>query len=227
MTPEKLRAWLNRERVGAAKLQLLHCTVDAEVMFQQWSLAGFEDGDIPVQVILDACADHADAEEEEIRVAIVFIGEDGEQVARKNHKARPADVASFDAANAGSVTPNAIVAQLLRHIEVQQRVMSASYIQIQNSYEKTIGGLHKERERMSLQIQALSEKLVEYGAAGGADNDNDTPESRTEALARADAWSKVAEYAPAVMQLVVQGVQSKLNGAGNGGTYHPPSGTDG
>jgi hypothetical protein len=225
MTPEKLRAWLNRSREGAVTLRLSHCTIEEEVMFRQWRLEQFETGDIPVQVVLDTCADHADACEEEIRVAIEFLNSDGDVTARTQHKARPLQAGSFDALNAGSVTGNALVAQLLRHIEVQQRVMSTSYMNIQESYERTIAGLHKDRERMSQQIITLMDSLREQHLGG--DDEEATPEGRTEALARAEAWNKVAEFAPAAMSLVIQGVQSKLNG--HGAAYEPPqqTGTDG
>jgi hypothetical protein len=163
---------------------------------------------IEPQVIFDACADHADALEEQIRVAIVIVDSEGEALATTYHKQAPLEASSEHAANAGDVSMGSIIAQLLKHIEVQQRAVTGSHCSIYDAFERTMSQMQKTNERLAAQNQALVEALRSIETEGGAEIE----EVREEAVARTQAWNKLGELVPIVTDFAMRAAQSKMNG---------------
>lgn len=208
MRADKLRAWLGRQRVGAARVLLQH-----DQPGEAQTFATFPADPLPdVQLIFDACGDLADSLEESIRVAILVIDEDGETLARTWHKQMPLEASSPDALNASEVSTNTIVAQLLRHIETQQRAVTGSHVAIYDAFQRTLDQLQKTNERQNAQINALTEAL---NAAHGEASE-DTADTRAEAIARTQAWERFAELGPAVTELLLKAAAHKIPGVVNG-----------
>jgi hemoglobin-like flavoprotein len=161
-----------------------------------------------VQLIFDACGDLADSLEESVRVAIVILDEDGESLAQTFHKQMPLDASSPDALNASEVSSNTIVAQLLRHIEVQQRAVTGSHVAIYDAFQRTLDQLQKTNERQNAQINALTEAL--HAAHGEASEE--TADTRAESIARTQAWERFAELGPVVTELLLKTAAGKMNG---------------
>jgi hypothetical protein len=164
-----------------------------------------------VETIFNACADLADELEQAVRVAIVIVNEEGEALARCHHKQMPLEAHSADALKAADVSMGAIVAQLLRHIEVQQRAVTGSHMSIYSAFERTLTQFQKVTERQALQITQLTEALRERDAA----NDNDTAETREESMQRAQAWEKLSELGPQVAEFFLRAANNKANGNGH------------
>jgi hypothetical protein len=121
-----------------------------------------------------------------------------------------------DALKAADVSMGAIVAQLLRHIEVQQRAVTGSHMSIYSAFEKTLTQFQKVNERQAIQITQLTEALRDRDAA----NDNATAEDREVALAKTQAWEKLGELGPQVAEFLLRAASAKVmnsNGHGGGG----------
>lgn len=205
MRPDKLRAWLQRQRVGASRLHLEHESAEGESkVFATFPVEPLPD----VQLIFDACGDLADALEEAVRVAIVMVNEDGLAIARTFHKQVPLEAASPDALGASDVSPNSIVAQLLRHIEVQQRAVTGSHGAIYDAFERTINQLQKANEKLLAQNTALTEALRNLEAAQGTE---ETQEQREESIARTQAWEKFSELGPVVVDFMLKAANAKFS----------------
>lgn len=160
-----------------------------------------------VETIFNACADLADELEQAVRVAIVIVNEEGEALARCHHKQLPLEAHSIDALKAADVSMGAIVAQLLRHIEVQQRAVTGSHMSIYSAFERTLTHFQKVSERQAAQITTLTEALRERDAA----NDNETAEDREVAAARSQAWEKLSELGPQVLEFALKAANHKVS----------------
>jgi hypothetical protein len=229
MTPDRLRSWLARNRVGAVLLQLRHDSLDTEgKVFQRWSLEAL--GDDPTQMVLDCCGDYADAIEESARVAIEYLNDDDEVIASTVHKARAASATGYDAANAGNISENTIVSQLLRHIEVQQRVLSGSNLGAFQSLERVLTLQTKLVEKQAQQIQQLADQVLAMRLEHGSGDDSaelavSTPDTEEESRARARAMDRVGELLPVVANMAINYMQTRANGhaAAPGGPVHVES----
>jgi hypothetical protein len=121
----------------------------------------------------------------------------------------PMEAHSVDALKAADVSMGAIVAQLLRHIEVQQRAVTGSHMSIYNAFERTLTQLQKTNERQALQLDRLTEALRDRDTA----NAETTEEEREEASTRRQAWEKFGELGPQVAEFFLRAANGKLNGA--------------
>lgn len=203
MREDKLRVFLERQRVGAHMIVLQHESVGEAQTFATFPADPTPD----VDVIFNACADLADELEQAVRVAIVVVNEEGESLAKCFHKQMPIEAHSVDALKAtADVSMGAIVAQLLRHIEVQQRAVTGSHMSIYSAFERTLTQFQKVTERQALQITQLTEALRERDA----ENDNATPEDREVAMARAQTWEKLSELGPQVAEFFLHAAKSKV-----------------
>ena len=211
-TPNKLRAWLGRARVGAVTLQLTHEGAGESCAFQQWDMNVLMAMESPEELILCACRDLADSLEEAVRVAIQAIGDEDRVLATVYHKQLAEENAHADGDNAANVSANTIVAQLLRHIEVQQNVMTRSQANIFAAFEKN-PQQQKMIERQSAQITSLNETIQELKSGVISEQ---SAEEREEAVQRGMAWQKVGELAPTILQLAAEYASAEMNGHSNG-----------
>jgi len=211
MTPDRLRGWISRARVGAATLQLRHLPVDGEgEVFQRWSIDMIDDD--PVQTILDVCGDYADAIEEDARIAIEFLKDDDTVLASTVHKAKATEVTSYDAANAANVSQGTIVSTLLRHIEVQQKVLSGSNLGAFQAMERVLTLQSKLVEKQAQQIQQLADQVLAMRMEHAAESGGAEPDTEEESRARARAMDRVAELLPTVVQTAANYMQQRANG---------------
>lgn len=219
MTPDRLRGWLERNCKRASTLQLsASSAVDGDGhVFKSWPLQDLPD-DLPdIQEILDCCGDYADAAEEQVRCVVEFLNEEGETIARTVHKASTREAKSYDAQHAGDVSERTIVNQLLRHIEVQQRVLSGGNLHAFQICERVLNVQQKMMDRLATQNAELHDQLsrmraeqLELGAGG--DGEEDPVVSAEESRARARAWDKVAELAPIVVSTATRAAAAHFNG---------------
>lgn len=217
MTPDRLRGWLERHCKGAATLQLsASSAVDGDGrVFKSWPLQDLPE-DLPdIQEILDCCGDYADAAEEQVRCVIEFLNDEGETIARTVHKASTREAKSWDAANAGEVSERTIVSQLLRHIEVQQRVLSGGNLHAFQICERVLNIQQKMLEKLSAQNVELTDQVLKLREANAPSEDGEDPEvSAEESRARARAWDKVAELAPMVVSTATRAAAAHFSGGG-------------
>lgn len=218
MNPDRLRAWLLRNRVGTETLQLRQDGVDKP--FQRWSVAALPED--ATQLVLDCCGEFADAIEESARVAVEYLNEDEDVIASTIHKAKASEVSGFDAANAANISENTIISQLLRHIEVQQRVLSGSNLGSFQALERVLTLQQKLVEKQAQQIsqladQVLAMRLKQVEEEGSEESAADTEE---ESRARARAMDKVGELLPAVANTALAYMQSRLTNGHAGGPVH-------
>jgi hypothetical protein len=199
MRADKLRAWLERSRVGAHMLVLQHENGGESQTFQTFHVEPLPD----VEAIFNACADLADELEASVRVAIIFVNEAGEALARCYHKQTPLEASSVDALGAADVSSNTIIAQLLRHIEVQQKAVTGSHMSIYNAFERTLAQLQKTIERQAGQIQQLTDAL-KAAQNDNATEEDDLQEVREEAIARRNAWEKLSEIGPVAAEFLLK-----------------------
>jgi len=162
------------------------------------------------EAIFNACADLADELEASVRVAIIFVNEAGEGLCRCYHKQTPIEASSADALNAADVSSNTIIAQLLRHIEVQQKAVTGSHMSIYNAFERTLEQLQKVVARQAVQIQQLTEALKAANDNNGEEED-DLQEVREEAIARRAAWEKLSEIGPVAAEFLLKAATAKLS----------------
>lgn len=208
MREDKLRVFLERQRVGAHMIVLQHVSVGEAETF-----ASFPAEPLPeIETILNACADLADELEQSVRVAIVITNEEGESLAKCFHKQMPMEAHSPDALKTADVSMASIVAQLLRHIEVQQRAVTGSHMSIYNAFERTLTQLQKTNERQALQLDRLTEALREREVMTTEQSEAD----REESLTRRQAWEKFGEIGPQVAEFMLRAASSKVMGAMNG-----------
>jgi uncharacterized coiled-coil protein SlyX len=213
MRADKLRAWLERSRVGAHMLVLQH-----ENGGESQTFATFHVEPLPeVETIFNACADLADELECSVRVAIIFVNEAGEGLCRCYHKQTPLEASSVDALGAADVSSNTIIAQLLRHIEVQQKAVTGSHMSIYNAFERTLAQLQKTIERQATQIQQLTDAL-KAANDNNATEEDDLQEVREEAIARRNAWEKLSEIGPVAAEFLLKAATAKItNGHASNG----------
>lgn len=223
MTPDRLRAWLNRNRVGADRLQLKDAGIaSGGTVFQAWPVDRLPDdlADV-VTMILEASADYADVLEEDARVSVEYLDDEGEVLASTLHKAKSGTAVGFDATNAANVSGGTIVSQMLRHIETQQKVLSGSNLGAFTLLERTLSLQGKIIEKQAQQIAELSEKLAAMASKAAeltAGDDEDPEVTAEESRARARAFDKVSELVPIVAQFALNYAQSKVAG----GAHVPP-----
>lgn len=223
MRADKLRAWLQRERVGCVKFRLCHDQGDGIVN----TIAEFKSDPLPDdQAIFDACADYADGLQEEVRVAIQALNDDGEQIAVRFHIQQPEEAASEDHAAAGSVSNNSITAQLMRHIEVLHRVNTGSMLRIHEAFERIIASQQRSSERQDARIQAMTEMLQEMRLerAVRGEGEGEDEESRVQ---RAVVTEKLVELLPVVGQYMLAAAAAKAGVGTNGAHYTPPAAGEG
>lgn len=220
MNPDRLTRWLARGRVGAEMLQLRDD--GEEGPFQRWPVATLPED--PVQLIFDCAGDYADSCGESKRVAIEYLDDEGEVIAKTIHKAGTAEAKSWDAANAANVSENTIISQLLRHIEVQQKVLSGSSLGTFNAMERVLALQSRLVEKQAQQLAQLSDQVMAMRLEQvKADPDEDDPaDTEEESRARARALEKVGELLPPVANMALAYMQTRLtNGhAAAGGPVH-------
>jgi hypothetical protein len=204
MRADKLSAWLERNRVGAHAIVLQHDPGVGELH----TFATFPIDPLPdVEMIFNACADLADELEQAIRVSIVIVDEDDKAICRASHKQMPLEASSPDALKTADVSMGGIVAQLLRHIEQQQRAVTGSHLSIYNAFERTLTQLQKVVERQGAQIQTLTEALRDTEGK----QSEETAEQREEAISRRQAWDKLGELLPTVSEFALKALAMKVS----------------
>jgi nitrogen regulatory protein PII-like uncharacterized protein len=208
MREDKLRAFFERQRVGAHMVVLQHESVGEPQTFATFPADPMPD----IETIFNACADLADELEQAVRVAIVVVNEEGEALAKCFHKQMPIEAHSVDALKAADVSMGAIVAQLLRHIEVQQRAVTGSHMSIYSAFERTLTQFQKVTERQATQITQLTEALRERDAVAG----EETLEQREEAVSRKQVWDKFGELGPQVAEFMLKAANARLSNGGGG-----------
>lgn len=231
MTPDRLRGWLQRWRVGAASLQLRHDVVgdDSGAVFHRWDVEHLPtDADELVQLVLDVAGDYADSQQEAVRVSVEYLNDEDVKTAGTIHKAKTREAQTWDQANAADVSQGSIISQLLRHIEVQQKVLSGSNLNAFAIVERAMNVQQKVMERQAAQIQALADQVLELRAkavvAGEEGDEEAAAETAEESRARARAFDRFAEIVPHVANGVLQYVATKqagpaVNGAVNGAVH--------
>lgn len=230
MSPDKLRAWVARNRVAAHWLQLRACGIGNEgtYIFQTWPASGLaEDEQDVVQLVFDVSGDYADSIEEDARVAVEFLAEDGETVlASIVHKAKCSSPRSVDAANAANVSNATIISQLLRHIETQQRVLSGGNVGALAAMERVLNLQSKIVEKQALQNAELASKLVEMQRDLAEHADEDATENSAEvSAARARAYDKIGELVPTVGAYIMQYVEHRATNGAAGPAVHAAAST--
>ena len=221
MNPDRLTRWLARNRVGAEALQLRDDSEDKP--FQRWSIQVLPED--PVQIIFDCAGDYADSCGESKRVAIEYLDEDGEVFAKTIHKAGTAEAKTWDSANAANVSENTIISQLLRHIEVQQKVLSGSSLGTFGAMERVLALQSRLVEKQAQQLAQLSDQVLAMRleqVKADPDEDSDPADTEEESRARARALEKVGELLPPVANMALAYMQNRLtNGhAAAGGPVH-------
>ena len=232
MTPDRLRAWISRNRVGAHWLRLRACGIDNEgtYVFQTWPTAGLTDDEHDVvQLIFDVAGDYADSVEEDARVAVEFLSEDDEVIASTVHKAKCTRPASVDAANASNVSSATIISQLLRHIETQQRVLSGGSIGALGAMERVLKMQSAIIEKQAAQNSDLASKLVALqGEIAANDSESESEDNAPEvAAARARAFDKLGELVPVVGAYMMEHIQAKAANGVAGAVHAAATSTGG
>jgi hypothetical protein len=213
-TVNRLRAWLAKPRSEVSYVALQHDRVGQPMQFCIWRAtevgANLEDC---AQRILQECDDYAGQCNESVRVLIQLLDNGKEVIVQLPHTATPDEPMTTDEANAAQTSSERVIAMFMRHVENLQRTLTGSQSSIYTAFERTLEQNQRIIERQGLQIQNLMTQL-EAARAQNADDDEETEEQRTEALARARAWDKAGELIPAVAEAVIAHASSRVNGSG-------------
>lgn len=145
MTPEKLQQWIYKACPGGTLLQLVHeHAIGTAPVVASWTRTEV-DGALALgtthqaEQVLDEAQTHADSANEACKFALQWVSDAGRALRTVILRAAPSEPTNNTyAANADSVSPNAMVAQLLQHIHMQQKVMNGSMGTVLSAYERAL-----------------------------------------------------------------------------------------
>lgn len=216
MSPDKLEAWLRRKRKGAVRLRLLATEIGSQPSaVADWDAEEICELSNPAETIFSECADYCDTKGESVQFQIQWLRADGTPAGSCFHRHAPLEDAEGNEggknARDADLGVNRIVAQFMRHDEVREKVLVGSLSTIFGTFESTIKVQAAIIEQQGRALTLLHQQVASMRAA--APDDPATEEARTEALARAGAWNKMAEVGPLVLQAWLE---ARSNGHTNG-----------
>jgi hypothetical protein len=221
--PDKLESWLRRARKGAARLRVLACEIGSQpTPVAEWTADEVKESSSPQELVLCACADYCDSKGESVQFRLEWTRIDGTAISNCFHRQAPLEDGSGtvdrNAVNA-DLSTNRIIAQFMRHDETRERMLIGAIGTLFGSFEGALKLLATINEQQGRQLVLMHQQQAASREQGATEREA-TEEERTEALARATAWNKLAEFGPLAVQAVLEHVQSgpRTNGAAANGS---------
>lgn len=217
MDAAKLEQWLRRERKHAARLRLLATEIGSQIEVASWPREEILGSSSPVELVLCECADYCDSKGESINFRIEWQRADGTAMANCWHRHAPIEGNDIPVSRDGveaDISTGRLIAALLRKDEQKDRLIVGSIAAIFAPLEHTIRLQQQIIEQQGRQLLVLNQQAM---ARLDTQADREaTEEERTEALARAGAWNKLAEVGPHVAQAVLEHVIERRSKSANG-----------
>lgn len=204
MRSAKLQEWLERagRRKRAATYRLVHESLDARNVVATWDTVELaQEDDAGASTVLTAAQDHCDDIEQSAAYRVEAVDAADHVIATVPLRLKP--VLSED------TRPNALRAheangpELLVHFMnsdiAKTKIVIGAMGAIIAGFEKTLTQLLRSNEQLSRQNQDLTAALQAARVSHGDDREL-SEEERLEAAAKANAWNRIGEVLPDIVQ---------------------------
>lgn len=206
MTPDKLQGWIYKPVPGGSTLQLTHDQAigpSPGMVVASWSRSEVDNAREcnvnQAEQVLEEAQAHADSSGEACRFLIQWVSDVGRPLRTLIHRAAPSEPTNnVYAANADSVSTNAMVAQLLNHIHQQQKVLNGSMGTVLGAYDKALAMQQLIIAQQNEMLRSSHREIRQLTEAPAL-----TPGDTELAAMKVRALDKLMELGPDVLRMAI------------------------
>lgn len=205
----KFASWIERRRTKVSSYRLAHETAAGREVVQTWECEELDASDGPgcAEVVYSVAQDHCDSIEESAQYRFECLDDHGNVRTSIGVRCRPelTDDASPAQMRAHEANVNGIVSHFLTHDTAKTKILVASLQTVLTANKQTLELQMKMLEHMGRFNLELQQQLAAARAAAPErEAEADPEEVRAEAVARQQAWNKLTELAPMVVNAITR-----------------------